>query len=135
VPDSQATIADAAALAAVIHALVVWLARRHDAGERPPAHDTWRLEQNRWSACRDGIDGHMIDPGTGRRASTRECLEELLETVADIAGELGGAAALERARMMIRCNGAVQQRRVGARGDAATVARWLSDRFLEPWPG
>ena len=33
VPDAQTTIAEAAAVAAVSHALVVWLAERHDAGE------------------------------------------------------------------------------------------------------
>ena len=33
VPDAQATVEDAAAVAALVHALVGWLAARHDAGE------------------------------------------------------------------------------------------------------
>jgi carboxylate-amine ligase len=34
VPDTQATVADALAVATVAHGLVAWLAARHDAGER-----------------------------------------------------------------------------------------------------
>lgn len=142
VPDSQATVAEAAALATVIQSLVVWLARRHDDGERLPVADTWRLEQNRWSACRDGVEGEMVDPHTGQRTSTRDCLEELCDTVAGIAAEVGDAAALARARAMIRANGAIAQRRAGtdgaaagAEGGALAAARHLADRFLEPWLG
>lgn len=134
VPDSQATVADAAALAAVIQALVVWLARRHDAGDAAASPESWRLEQNRWSACRHGVEGDMVDPHSGTRSSTRECLEQLVRTLAEIATELDGEAALSRAREMIHANGAVAQR-VAAAGDAGAAARSLADRFLEPWPG
>ena len=135
VPDSQATVAEAAALATLIQALVVWLARRHEGGEQLSVADSWRLEQNRWSACRDGIEGVMIDPHTGRRTSTRECLEALIDDVAEIAVKLGGAAGLDRARAMIRANGATAQRLAGADGGATAAARQLADRFLDPWPG
>ncbi len=135
VPDSQSTVADAAAIAAVIQALVVWLARRFDAGEELPAAVTWRLEENRWSACRYGIDGEMIDAQTGERSTTRECLKRLLETLADIAEELGSAAELHRAAAIVEANGAIGQRRAAGEGGAIAVARWLVDRFLEPWPG
>jgi carboxylate-amine ligase len=119
----------------VIQALVVWLARRHDAGELFAAAPTWRLEENRWSACRHGVEGEMLDAETGERRSTRACLEWLLETLAPIAGEFGAASQLDQAAAMIEANGAIEQRRAAEQGGARGVAEWLAERFLEPWAG
>ena len=49
VPDAQATVADAAAVAALVHALVGWLAARHDAASRsrPPTPGGWRRTAGR----------------------------------------------------------------------------------------
>ena len=68
VPDAQATVADAAAVLALVHALAGWLAERHDAGEPLETADTWRLEENRWSAARSGMDAELADL---RRARAR----------------------------------------------------------------
>jgi carboxylate-amine ligase len=133
VPDSQATLADAAAIAAVIQALVVWLD-----GEASPdleAAPTWRIEENRWSACRHGVEGSMAEIETGRRRSTRECLHELVESLAPVAEGLGSGRGLERARQMIEVNGAVMQRRIVREQGAEAVARWLAEGFHEPWVG
>lgn len=130
VPDSQSTVDDAASLAALIHALVVWLARRHDAGETLPVAPSWRLEENRWSACRHGVEGEMVDPHSGRRSATRECLKRLLRDIGPVAEELGCASPLGRAGEMIAVNGAIAQRRAAAQGGARDVARWLVERFL-----
>lgn len=135
VPDTQATVADAAVLAAVIQALVVWLARRHDAGERLAVAPTWRLEENRWSACRHGVEGEMLDAETGERRGTRACLEWLLEQLAEIVAELRAATQLDRAAAMIDANGAIEQRAAAQAGGAHSVALSLAERFLEPWPG
>jgi carboxylate-amine ligase len=135
VPDSQPTVSQAAAIAGVIQALVVWLAENHDAGRLPPAADTWRLEENRWSACRDGVEGSLCDPHTADRRSTRECLSELLEALGELGTQLGSAAQLSSAASMIEANAAIQQRQAGGRGGARAVAGWLTERFLEPWTG
>jgi carboxylate-amine ligase len=135
VPDSQSTVAEAEAVAALIHALVVWLARRYDGGEELPVAATWRLEQNRWSACRHGIEGEMLDPHTAERSTTRQCLRQLLEALAEVASELGAGAPLERACTMIEQNGAIAQREAAAEGGAPAVAQWLVGRFLERYSG
>jgi carboxylate-amine ligase len=70
-PDQQTTVAESAAVAAVVQALVAWLAARHDDGEALPVHETWRIEQNRWSAARHGLDGVVADLDTGERRPTR----------------------------------------------------------------
>jgi carboxylate-amine ligase len=133
VPDSQSTIADAAAIAGLIQALVAGLGERHDAGEELPVAETWRIAENRWSACRHGIEGVMIDSQTGARRETRACLTELLQTLAPVAERLGTGASLERAAELVTVNGALAQRRAARAGGAGAVARWLVERFLEPW--
>lgn len=133
VPDSQATIADGAAIAAVTQALVVWLAERHRAGEELPVAATWRIEENRWSACRHGVEGWAVDLASGACRPMRELLGELLQTLAATADRLGTSAELKHAAELVEVNGAVRQRRAAEQGGAPSVARWLTDGFLDPW--
>jgi glutamate---cysteine ligase / carboxylate-amine ligase len=135
VPDSQASVGDGAGIAAVVQALAAWLAERHDRGERLPVAPTWRIEENRWSACRHGVEGEIADLETGERLPTRKRLEELLATIGPVAARLGAERELERARALVEVNGAIAQRLAAADGGALAVARWLSDRFPEPLSG
>src|SRR5215217_943568 len=128
VPDAQARVADVAGVAALVHALVGWLAARHDAGDLPAPVETWRIEENRWSACRDGVEGTLADLDTGERRPTRERLAALLEAVAGEAERLGCAAELACARELVEANGAMYQRAAGEPQDAAA---WLARAYLE----
>ena len=74
-PDTQATIADTAAVATVAHTLATRVA-----DEPFPAADSWRIDHNRWAACRHGADAVMTDPMTGEREPTRERLARVLGT-------------------------------------------------------
>src|SRR3954447_16744202 len=74
VPDAQATVRDATAVAALVHCLAAWLAERHDEGAPARVFDTWRLEENRWSAARWGMDAHLADHDTGARRPVRDVL-------------------------------------------------------------
>jgi carboxylate-amine ligase len=73
VPDTQATIADTAAVATVAHALATRLA-----DDPVPTAESWRIDQNRWAACRHGADALMTDPATGEREPTRDRLTRAL---------------------------------------------------------
>ena len=86
VPDTQTTCGDAAAVAAFAQSLIAWLGERADAGEALPVHDRWRIEQNRWSANRHGVEGALADLETGERRPTRERLLGLVDRL-DGAGE------------------------------------------------
>jgi glutamate---cysteine ligase / carboxylate-amine ligase len=130
VPDAQATVADAAAVVALVHALVGRLAARHDAGEPLASADAWRLEENRWSAARWGMDAELADLSTGARTPARECLEALLSELAPVAADLGCATELATAATLGERNGAARQREIAADGGVRAVARWLADAYV-----
>ena len=130
VPDSQSSAADAIAVAGVAHATVLWLAERYDAGEQLPSPPTWRIEENRWSACRDGPGGTMADPGAGEPRPTRDWLLELVELLGPIAQRLDATAGLDHARRLIAEGGAAAQRRMAEADSAHGAAAWLAERFL-----
>ena len=130
VPDAQATVADAGAVAAVVHALVGWLCDRHEAGELPAAAPSWRIAENRWAACRHGLDAQLADLGTGATRPARELLAERLDALSANAEALDCAAGLRHARTLLADNGAERQRRVAAGGGGArAAARWLADAY------
>jgi carboxylate-amine ligase len=131
VPDAQVTVEDAAAVAALAHALVGWLAARHDAGDQLETADTWRLEENRWSAARWGMDAELADLATGARVPARERLAALLAELAPVADQLGCGAELATVERLAARNGAVRQREVAAAGGGVrAVAAWLADTYV-----
>lgn len=131
VPDAQTTLADAAAVASTAHALVVYLAECHDAGERRAVAPSWRLEENRWSACRHGVDGTLADLDSGEPRPTREHLQALFDELAPAAERIGAAEGLADARRLARRNGALRQRTVAAERGPRGLAGWLADRFAD----
>src|SRR4051794_16611412 len=112
--DAQTTLEEAGAVAAFAHALVAWLAERLDAGEELGAPESWRIEENRWVACRAGVDGSFADLASGKRRPVREVLLGRLETLAPVAERLGCARELAAAEPLIVRNGALRQREIGA---------------------
>lgn len=130
VPDGQSSVSDVAAIAAVAQALVAWLGERHDGGETLLVEPSWRIEENRWSACRHGVEGELVDPQTGRRVSTREALGSLLEALEPVARACDAWAWLRAAARLIAENGAIEQRRVAAGADTRALTQWLAERFL-----
>jgi glutamate---cysteine ligase / carboxylate-amine ligase len=132
VPDVQSTVADTAAVAALVHALVAWLADRHAAGEQLEADATWRIAENRWAACRHGAEARIADLVTGDVRPVRDRLAELVDELEPVARRLGCAAELAGARVLLAGNGAVRQRAVAAERGVHGLVEWLAERFLAP---
>jgi glutamate---cysteine ligase / carboxylate-amine ligase len=131
VPDAQATVADAAGVAAVVHALVHRLAARHDGGDLPAPAATWRIEENRWSAARHGLGGTLADLDSGRPQPTRELLAARIEELAPHAAAVGCTAELDQARRLVAANGAERQREAPGPDGARAATAWLAERFLD----
>jgi len=132
VPDAQTTLAEAAGVVVFAQALVAWLAQRWDAGEPLPVAPTWRIEENRFAALRDGLDGELADLETGARMPARERLHALLDELAPVARQLGAGALLPHARALAERNGALRQRAVAAERGLRGLVAWMAERYGDP---
>jgi carboxylate-amine ligase len=130
VPDAQSTVDDAAAVVALVHSLVGWLAARHDAGEPAGAGDSWRLEENRWRAARWGMDAELADLVTGRPVPARDRLDAVLDELGPVAAELGCAAELATVPALAARNGAVRQRELAAELGLHGLVGRLADAYV-----
>lgn len=117
VPDVQPTLAATRGVVTTAHALVSWLAARHDDGEDLPVAPTWRIAENRWAALRDGTHGEQVDLRTGTRRSTRVVLHALLDALEPYA-----PSGLEEARRLVERSTACELRTAGMDRAAAWVA-------------
>ena len=131
VPDTQTTVAEAEALAALVHCLVIWLSDCHLAGETLPIDPSWRIAENRWLAARDGIEAELFNLETGERGALRGRIEALLELLSGKASELDCTEELGGVEALLRKNGAVRQREVAEERGVEAVPEWLASRFLE----
>jgi glutamate---cysteine ligase / carboxylate-amine ligase len=130
VVDTQTTVAETAAVAALVHALVAWLAERHAAGERLAVAPTWRIAENRWWAARDGIDARLADPQTGERAPVRDRLGRLLDELTPTARRLRCAAELDAAGELLAADGGARRQRAAATAGLQGLVGWLAERLL-----
>jgi carboxylate-amine ligase len=95
--DAQTTVADAAALTALVQCLV------RLEGSDDPDRDTFLdhpevLAENRFLAARDGASANLIDAASGRRVAVAEQLDSLLDRCLPHAQDLGCVAELESTR-------------------------------------
>jgi carboxylate-amine ligase len=118
--DAQPTVAAARSLAALTVAVVRMLADQVASGAAPEPVAGWRIEENRWSALRDGIGGTMVDLRSGGVRPTRLVAERLLEAAAPF-----GEPALFGAHALLDRNGATALREVGL----PDALDWLCDIF------
>lgn len=114
--DAQSTVAETTALAALVQTVA-----RLEVTEGYVPEQLVRtqeaLDENRFIAARDGMDGKMIDPCGECRVPARDQLADLLEAVAPHAAELGCEAELEPVTAMARRTGARRQLDIARQGD------------------
>ena len=125
VSDAQTRAGDNGAVAAVVQALVAWLALRHDAGEELRVDDYFRIRENSWRALRHGVNGWLVDLETGKRQPTRERIGMLLERLESVGREIGTDEQIREARALLAGNGADRQRYVAERAGLDGLLRWL----------
>ncbi|MFC4586684.1 carboxylate-amine ligase [Sphaerisporangium corydalis] len=112
VTDVPATAEESALLAALARALVVVSLREVERGDKGPRLSGERLRVAYWRAARDGLDGHGIDPVSGRLRPAGELVDGLLRHLGpalEATGDLGMVTrGLERLRA--EGTGAARQR-------------------------
>jgi carboxylate-amine ligase len=129
--DAQTTVAETAALAALVQSV----ARLELEEDRPAWRHGWSevLEENRFLAARDGIEAELIDPVRERRVPAGAMLEELRTAARPHAEDLGCLDALEHTAELAQENGAARQRRLaGDNPDLEPLVHALTDAFLQP---
>ncbi|HEY9557448.1 MAG TPA: glutamate-cysteine ligase family protein, partial [Acidimicrobiales bacterium] len=120
VPDVQPTVADTLGVVSFVHALICHLAAAHCDGMPLDAPPTWRIEENRWSALRDGVHGRLADLRTGQTEPTRQRLLRLIDHV-----EQHAPTGLDAARALVADPALDRLRRAGLSG----ATSWLAEVF------
>ena len=92
--DAQPVQEEAISLAALAFSLTVRIARAVDEGEPLLLPPPRMIEENFWRAIRHGLSGELIDLRTGLVRPTRAAIEELIEWMQPVVGELGTAEYL-----------------------------------------
>jgi glutamate---cysteine ligase / carboxylate-amine ligase len=95
--DAQTTVADSAALTALIQCLI-HLEATEGSGADPAIDLPEVLAENRFLAARDGADASLIDARMGRRTPVPDALEAILDLCAAHAEDLGCAEELRWTR-------------------------------------
>jgi carboxylate-amine ligase len=112
VADTQTSVEQTAAIAAVWQSLVSALRSRFRAGEVLPAHPTHVINENRWHALRRGLDCTIVDLDTGELVPARTRVGRLLLELEPYADDLGCDDELALAWRLLYEDGARRQREI-----------------------
>ncbi|MFC5827009.1 carboxylate-amine ligase [Nonomuraea insulae] len=130
VTDVPATAGESVLLALVVRALVTVSLRRVEAGDPGPRVPAELLRVAYWRAARDGLDGHGVDPFTGRQVPVAEVVDGLLEHIRPALADSGDLETVTLGLRWLReaGGGAARQRAAGAAEDVVDdlVARFLT---------
>jgi carboxylate-amine ligase len=131
IADAQTSVAEVAALAAFIQALVRLEATDGYVDDTlVEAHEV--IEENRFLAARDGVAARLVDPTIDARVPAAEQLAAVFEACAEHATVLDCRAELEVAAVLATRTGAQHQRELASDGGLAGVLPELSNAFLDP---
>jgi carboxylate-amine ligase len=108
--DSQTRIEHTLGLTALIQAMVRELAEHFESGGTLSAYPWQMLDENKWLAARDGLDGELVDLPSKERVATKALARRLVDRLRDHARDLGSATELEAVEdLLAHGNGAERQ--------------------------
>ena len=118
--DAQTTVADVAALAAVVQSLALLELERPDSpGDGPATNEL--IDENRFLAARDGMQALLIDVASGGRIAAVDQLDDVLAACRPWAAMLGCERELKQVRRLGGANGASRQVAQAHGGDLRDV--------------
>jgi carboxylate-amine ligase len=129
IPDAQTRLESVAGLVALVQSLVATLAEEFERGEKPQLQPVTLVNENKWRAARDGLDGKLIDLERDEERPARQAVLALVERAERAAARLGCREELsEVERLVERGTGAEEQRQVYEEtGSLLAVAQWLAE--------
>ena len=130
IPDAQTRLESVAGIVALVQSLVATLADGFERGEKPQIQPVTLINENKWRAARDGLNGLLIDLERDEERPAGDAVLALVERAEPAAGRLGCREELaEVERLVQRGTGADEQRRVYEEtGSLLAVAQWLAER-------
>ncbi len=108
------TVDEAVVLAAICRGLVETAAQEWEKGGEAPDVSTTMLRLATWQAARDGIEGQLLDPLTGRPRDCWSVVDALMDHVGPALESVGDLPLVQEglARLREEGNGAIRQRRM-----------------------
>lgn len=132
IADVCPTAQEAAMLAGLARALVMTALDDLDTGRPVPEVRSEVLRMAEWQAARHGLEGHLLDPLTGRERTGVEAVAELLDHVGEALDGSGDAAFVSASvATLLRDGGGASRQRAAAErsGDPLGAVRRM---LLEP---
>jgi carboxylate-amine ligase len=128
--DMPADLPDLLGLTAIIQCLVQSLSEEIDGGSPGPEPHPLMVRQNRWRACRFGLDAELVDPITMEAQPARGAAEALIRRLEAISIRLGCRRQLGHAlEMTVRPTGSERQLLLHREvGDMTEVVRRMAAR-------
>ena len=102
VSDVCTRLDDAMTVAAIYQSFLAYLYRLRRNNQRWRNYPSSVIEENVWRAQRYGTDGSLVDFGRGTLVPMSELVEEIIELLAQDAGELDARDELRHARDIVR---------------------------------
>ncbi|MHB8868697.1 MAG: carboxylate-amine ligase [Thermoleophilia bacterium] len=120
IADAQPRWEDSMAVAGLTVALVGALMDRYDRNGVVPVHEGRFIEENRWRALRDGLDGRMIDLDKRIEIPAVETIRNLVGQAEEAAARLGLEGELAHVERMLR-EGNTAQRQLRMQEDGVDL--------------
>jgi glutamate---cysteine ligase / carboxylate-amine ligase len=138
VADAVPTFREVGMLAALVQCLVQLFDTQLDRGYVLPTRSPWVIADNKWRACRYGLDAIVITDDAGATAPLRDEVFELLRDLEPVAWRLGCPEELAVASEVLESGASyARQRAVRAAADGnlmavidALVTEFAEDRFV-----
>jgi glutamate---cysteine ligase / carboxylate-amine ligase len=130
IPDAQTRLENVAGIVALVQSLVATLADEFERGERRQAQPVTLVNENKWRAARDGLNGKLINLERDEERPARQAVLELAQRAEPAAKRLGCREELsEVERLVERGTGADEQRQVYEETSSLlAVAQWLAEQ-------
>jgi glutamate---cysteine ligase / carboxylate-amine ligase len=111
--DMPMRLEESIAIAALCQAIIAKLYQLHERNLSFRHYSRALIMENKWRAARYGLDGKMIDFGKQTEVPARQLMEEILDFVDDVSGELGSREEVGYVRRILEHgSGADRQLRV-----------------------